>query len=179
MISWHIKFVDDPVVTSVDPVPGIGVVTGAAVVIGTKGQAETDVTELVTWPPTFFNFEGFGLWGELNVWRHDYDRDFRLRKISGNQSWASHWIWPCDQLCWGAKPNRSLFDARFSTVSTGYQTLGLDTSAANSTSRTMFSWPPSDRNSVTEKRKSVISRKQFRQLSNVFIAARFWHRSFR
>ena len=91
------------------------------------------------------------------------------REISKKQSWASHWIWPWDQLCCAAKPNRNLFDARFSTDSIGYQTLWLETSDANSISRTIFSWPPSDKNSATENRKSVIIWKQFQQLSMVFI----------
>lgn len=53
------KFVDESVVTSVEPVPGAAVVTGGAVVSGTKGQAATETTELLTCPPSFFNLEGF------------------------------------------------------------------------------------------------------------------------
>ena len=42
------KSIEDPVVTSVEPVPGAGVVAGATDVTGTKGQAVTEVTELLT-----------------------------------------------------------------------------------------------------------------------------------
>ena len=42
------KFVDESVVTSVESVPGAAVVTGGAVVSGTKGQAATETTELLT-----------------------------------------------------------------------------------------------------------------------------------
>ena len=42
------KFVDESVVTSVEPVPGAGVVADDAVVSGTKGQAATETTELLT-----------------------------------------------------------------------------------------------------------------------------------
>ena len=42
------KFVDESVVTSVEPVPGAAVVTGGAVVSGTNGQAATETTELLT-----------------------------------------------------------------------------------------------------------------------------------
>ena len=60
-ISWHIKFVNESVFTSVEPVPGAGVVAGA---VGTLGQAATEVIELLTWPPSFFSFEGF-----VNSWQ--------------------------------------------------------------------------------------------------------------
>ena len=42
------KSVDDSVVASVEPVPGAAVVAGGAVVIGTLGQAATEVIELLT-----------------------------------------------------------------------------------------------------------------------------------
>ena len=111
----------------------------------------------------------------FQLWRfYEFEATTKMTTImsfggqSKNQSWASHWIWPWDQLCCAAKPNRSLFDARFSTDSIGYQTLWLETSDANSISRTIFSCPPSDKNSATENRKSVMIRKQFRQLFMVF-----------